>query len=194
MKAFSLSLAILGLLSLVLSQPITANAQSAKQQVRKLHKEIEQKHALIKQLSQKQVQLQGEIKHFDDKIDDKEVEVRSIEKQLKLTQTSLDGMQTDRKEIEQHLSGYRDALSGRMRAIYMMGDMTYLDLLFSAGNFSDFVDRLFYVQTICGHDEELIDKTQTDQQRLAPRRSPRSTPSWKRSSATAWRSARNSAS
>ncbi len=144
-------------------------AQSAKQRssTSSLDRQIEKKRQLIKELSKQEDQLSDEIKGMDGRIEIKESEVRAIEKQLSLTQTSLNKMEDERIRIEQSLGSYRNALAGRMRSVYMMGDMTYLDLLFSAGNFSDFVDRIFYVQTICGRDESLIELTQTDQAALA---------------------------
>jgi murein DD-endopeptidase MepM/ murein hydrolase activator NlpD len=158
---------ILVLLTVQLCLIPAANAQSARQQRDRLNRQIQQKHQRIKELSHKKVELQAEIKKFDTKIEDKEAEVRSIKKQLSLTQSGLDKALQEKQEIESNLSGYRDALGSRMRSVYMNSDLTYLDLLFSAGDFNDFVDRIFYVQTICARDEELIDKTQEDQALLA---------------------------
>jgi peptidoglycan DL-endopeptidase CwlO len=159
-------IAMLITLAVVQLGSVPAGAQSARQ-LKGINKQIQQQRQLIKQLSQKEVQLEKELEKFDNRITDKEAEVRKIEKQLNQTKAGLDKAQQERAVIEANLLSYRDALGSRMRSIYMMGDMTYLDLLFSAGNFSDFVDRIFYVQTICGRDEELIGKTQEDQKLLA---------------------------
>jgi len=145
--------------------PVQAN--SAREQLRRTQKQHLQMQAKIQQLKQQKGQVQDLIQSYTDKINSKQDEVRAVEKQLKQTEASLAKAQGEKKQIEANLSGYRGALSGRMRSIYMMGDMTYLDLLFSADNFSDFVDRVFFIQTICGRDQDLIDKTQHDQELLA---------------------------
>jgi murein DD-endopeptidase MepM/ murein hydrolase activator NlpD len=103
---------------------------------------------------------------IEQKVEDKQEDLNQIQSQLKLAKESLAQMKAEKKQIEENLSGYREALGSRMRAVYMMGDLTYLELLFTSGSFSDFVDRVYYVQTICGRDESLIDKTQQDQELL----------------------------
>jgi murein DD-endopeptidase MepM/ murein hydrolase activator NlpD len=148
--------------------PLSVHAQSAKQRGRggDLARKAEQAKARAKELGKQATLLSDEIKGVDTRIDSKESEVRAVKKQLAITEASLREMESEKKQIEADLGSYRDALGDRMRAVYMMGDMTYLDLLFSAGDFADFVDRIFYVQTICGRDEELIEQTQLDQARL----------------------------
>jgi murein DD-endopeptidase MepM/ murein hydrolase activator NlpD len=54
-----------------------------------------------------------------------------------------------------------------MRAVYMQGDMTYLDLLFQSSDFNDLIDRIFFIQTIGQRDTGLIETTQTNQQALS---------------------------
>jgi len=136
-------------------------------QQRRVQKELQQNKQRQKQLAAQKGQVSDELKNIQSKISDKEKEAQAIKKQLEQTQAGLDKAQGEKKKIEDHLSGYRDALGSRMRSVYMRGDVSYLDLLFSAGSFSDFVDRVFYVQTICGRDEDLISKTQHDQDLLA---------------------------
>jgi murein DD-endopeptidase MepM/ murein hydrolase activator NlpD len=164
----SLVLMFAGLLLTGMVLPDSANAQSARQRQmqrnRETKRELEQK---VKQLRSEKKELSEVINSLDQRRADRKQELDSITKQLKGAEKTLSQMKVERKQIEDNLASYRDTLGERMRAMYMQGDMGYLDLLFNANNFNDFVDRVFYVQTICNRDENLITQTQEDQARLA---------------------------
>ncbi|MCH7471955.1 peptidoglycan DD-metalloendopeptidase family protein [bacterium] len=63
----------------------------------------------------------------------------------------------EREQLEEDLDGYEESLADRARAIYMQGDMHYLDVLFGAASFGELVDSVFFIQAIGERDEMLID-------------------------------------
>ena len=57
------------------------------------------------------------------------------------------------KDIEDQL----DALSERLRVIYMAGSASDLELVLGAKDFNDFIDKVSLVKTLSNYDRELID-------------------------------------
>ena len=53
-----------------------------------------------------------------------------------------------------------DVLRQRLKAIYIAGDVSSLEVILGAKDFSDFLDKLQVVQYVSNHDEELINKIQ----------------------------------
>lgn len=51
-----------------------------------------------------------------------------------------------------------DLLKQRLRAIYMAGETSVLDIVLGATDFSDFLDKVEIVRTVSKHDTELIEK------------------------------------
>ena len=53
-----------------------------------------------------------------------------------------------------------DVLRERLKAIYIAGEVSSLEVILGAKDFSDFLDKLQLVQYVSNHDEELINKIQ----------------------------------
>ena len=61
------------------------------------------------------------------------------------------------KEIEANM----DVLRQRVKTIYISGDVSSLEIILGAKDFSDFLDKLQLVQYVSNHDAELISQIQT---------------------------------
>ncbi|QGQ93551.1 hypothetical protein EHS13_00730 [Paenibacillus psychroresistens] len=59
----------------------------------------------------------------------------------------------------------RDALlKSRLRLMYMNGSVSYMDVLFSATSFSDFLDRFLALQSVVGQDKQILEKNKEDRE------------------------------
>lgn len=158
--------ALLALLGLLLAgQP--GHAESAKQKMEKNRQKRNEIFSDIRRLESQKDALRKQMGSIDEKISSKRVEIRKVKKELQAAEAMEKQLNASAEQMKEDLSGYKDALSGRVRAIYMQGDMTYLDLLFQASDFGDLIDRVFFVQTIGQRDSSLITDTQEQQQALA---------------------------
>jgi murein DD-endopeptidase MepM/ murein hydrolase activator NlpD len=53
-------------------------------------------------------------------------------------------------------------LKSRLRLMYMNGSVSYMDVLFSATSFSDFLDRFLALQNIVGQDKQILEQNKVD--------------------------------
>lgn len=90
--------------------------------------------------------------------------VDAVVEQINNTTTSIDALtlaiqeKTEtidqrQKEIDEQL----EQLKARIRVIYMTGDTTTLDILLSATDVNDFLDKAELISTLSEHDQKLID-------------------------------------
>ncbi len=166
-----LILRLLLMMSLVCLLPALAPqagraAGSAKQQMKENREKRDEAYARKRELEARKDAMLKQVNAIDENIQAKEADIRKVKKELKAAEVKEKELSAKANELSDSLTEYRDALAGRMRAIYMQGDMTYLDLLFQASDFGDLIDRLFFVQTIGQRDESLISTTQDSQQAL----------------------------
>lgn len=82
-----------------------------------------------------------------------------------LTQTRRELMKT-----QQELERRTDLLARRLRATYVSGSVTYLDVLLGATDFSDFLTRLEFLQTIAAKDAELVEQVTALRDQVAERK------------------------
>jgi murein DD-endopeptidase MepM/ murein hydrolase activator NlpD len=120
----------------------------------------------VKNLSVNQTKLDVTITMLDERENAKDLEISKIESQYDQASDRRDKLQAKGKELEQRLSQSKEALSERAKAIYMQGELSYVDLLFQSASFSELIDRMFFVQAIFENDEKLINDTKDNQNQL----------------------------
>jgi murein DD-endopeptidase MepM/ murein hydrolase activator NlpD len=65
----------------------------------------------------------------------------------------------------------RDSLlKSRLRLMYMNGSVSYMDVLFSATSFSDFLDRFSALQNIVGQDKQILEQNKVDRDMVAAKK------------------------
>jgi murein DD-endopeptidase MepM/ murein hydrolase activator NlpD len=61
-------------------------------------------------------------------------------------------------------------LKSRLRLMYMNGSVSYMDVLFSATSFSDFLDRFLALQNIVGQDKQILEQNKEDRATVATKK------------------------
>lgn len=112
---------------------------------------------LIRDLNQDEEQLATITATLDGKIERLEEEILSIKTQYEQANTEQLQFEEDQAKLEDDLQDYKANLRKRTRAIYMQGDLTYLDLVFQATSFGDAIDRLYFIQTIVERDKAMVE-------------------------------------
>ena len=126
----------------------------------------------ISNLGQKKEEYEKILQKNAKEISDKEEYVKALTEKIKilsekvtLTRESItnltDSIATSQKEIDQansDIEGQLDALCKRLRAIYMAGSASELEIILGAKSFSDMIDKVNLVKTLSKYDSDLIEK------------------------------------
>ncbi len=121
------------------SDELNASLEAAK-------KNTEEKEALKQEYEDKISQVQGQIDTLNN-------EIRTLDEEIAQKQKEIEGPQ---KEIDENMA----LLKQRIRAIYMAGEASTLDIILGAEDFSDFLDKASLLQTVTSHDVTLIETIQ----------------------------------
>lgn len=141
--------------------PMTVSGEedvsSLEQQLQELEEKNEEYQAIldktksdINEKEQYKDALVKKIEALDDKI------ALTREKIDELNQ-SIEQKQKDIDEANAGIEDQLDALSNRLRIIYMAGNATDLEIILGAKDFSDLIDKVQLVKTLSSYDKELID-------------------------------------
>lgn len=123
----------------------------------------------IQQQAQKE---QEKLNAVNEQLDDVSEQMRALQEELDTAnadytevKTKLDQANTQIEQLEQQLSTTEKSLTKnqkylqkRVRDIYMHGQISYLDILFGAQDFSDFLTRMDLIKRILRYDYDLITK------------------------------------
>lgn len=86
-----------------------------------------------------------------------EQELSNLNAQMEESEAELSQIQEDIASTETEIQATSDKYKERMRAMYMMSDMSALELLFEASSFSDFLTNLEMMKAISQHDTALLE-------------------------------------
>jgi murein DD-endopeptidase MepM/ murein hydrolase activator NlpD len=137
-----------------------AAAQKKRDDAKKLTSSIS---ATKKQEVQNMQQLMSNIDEQSTKLDDLNKQINDVTLTLQDTGDQLQEA-SDRVEARDSL------LKSRLRLMYMNGSVSYMDVLFSATSFSDFLDRFLALQNIVGQDKQILDSNKADRDLVAAKK------------------------
>ncbi|MEX2416344.1 MAG: peptidoglycan DD-metalloendopeptidase family protein [Paenibacillaceae bacterium] len=169
---------VIALLSSFLIPPEHGQAASKLEQLDKKIKEIEAKeraveHAIkknqktIKSIDVKTKKTKDEINYLLDEINAKIAEIEKKENEIKTTIDTLKQTTIELDEAEKRVVLRDDLLRARLRLMYTNGAVSYLEVLFNATSFADFLERYQSLTMIVDQDKDILESNIQDKELIA---------------------------
>lgn len=102
--------------------------------------------------------IQAEIARLDNQLVQQRAKVRGINDEIRETEKAITLKEQEIVETEEYLEEQTGYFESRMRAMYQRGNVGYLEVLFSATNFSDFLSRFHFLRTMLEDDVKLVEE------------------------------------
>lgn len=93
-----------------------------------------------------------------------------LESQLSMTEQMVAEVEKDLKDAEGRLKLRSKLLATRVRAMYEVGTVTYLDVLLNSASFSDFLGRFRMLKEIVGKDVDLFQQVKAERRVIAEKK------------------------
>ena len=162
------------MISIPMAIPTTVSAEDSisdlEQQLQQLEQENEKYQKIlddtksdIAEKEEYKSALVSKVQVLDEKIAVTREKISSLNDDIKEKQDAYDkGL----SEVEDQF----DALSNRLRILYMSGNATDLEIIFGAKDFSDLIDKMELVKSLANSDKELISEIQTKLDELSTKK------------------------
>ncbi len=141
-----------------------AMSSNIRQEIDSLRNRLSRVQGDIEQYKQNLTQLQGEKEGVSRELNQVQLELRQVEAELEEARIALDLAELEVLQAEEdfdhaqaELDRRIDLLHRRVRAMYEMGTVTYLEVLLTATDFSDFVRRFQMLQDITNQDVSIVE-------------------------------------
>ena len=148
----------IGIVLMMLSAMLTLNvykvpvwAVDKKQQVQNENKKLQEKNKKI----------QNEIKELDEKMTASHETYEKYRSKLSSVQKELKDTQERLQEAKQSKEEQSRIMSKRIKFLYENGNMAYMEVIFEASNFQEFLRRADYVSKVSKYDSNMFLKLQT---------------------------------
>lgn len=131
----------------------------------KIRDQIDNATEEVKQVQARMSKVEAELAEYSRELNRAEATLRNLNQQISTLEKEIDEQEelieivTLRiNETEEYLEEQNEYLDHRLRAIYQNGAVTYLEVLFSASSFSDFLSRFNFLRSIIESDVELVNE------------------------------------
>lgn len=165
---------IWGLLALVLTllmlassvAPVFASMQELEQKREDIHRKLDQERSNLKEQRSRKADLEDELAQLDRRLRELQSELAQINGEITATETEIARVEEKIAETEAELAEKEALFKRRLRAIYEQGSLSYIDILFGASSFNDFLTRFNNLKLIASNDQVLIDEVRAEKDRI----------------------------
>ncbi|MDR1558335.1 MAG: peptidoglycan DD-metalloendopeptidase family protein [Clostridiales bacterium] len=145
----------------VLLFPASISAESI-DDLKKRQEEIQNEQSAAQQqlevTTKQKNQTEIEMEQIDAELTKATDDLLRVTDRLNRTSAELDVMELDLKAIQEHREEQYELLKQRLNFMYKNGKIGYLDIIFEAKSFPDFINRVEYINRIAKNDKTLLNK------------------------------------
>ncbi len=125
--------------------------ESIEQKQAETQKKIDTTKATISEVMEEVQRLDGEITKIEGIIS-------NLQRDVDATEAKLVKIREELKKAEEERKEYKEVLDERLRVMYMFGESSYLEILFSADDFGDLISKIDMIRTVIEYDQEIFAK------------------------------------
>lgn len=149
-------LLILTLLLAMLIPVYGSELSRKKGQLHDIRGEMKEKRQQIKEYRAREKDVLADLNQLEKEIDYNEKQLKILSNKLENNQRELKTAQNSLAKAQARLEEQLEMLNARLRDTYKNGEVSYLEVMLGAEDFSDFIKRLDFLSLIIQQDTELV--------------------------------------
>lgn len=163
MCAFICCMFALSTYGTVLGDPLSDTLNSQKSQ-------LQQNQGSLNKVQQQRQNLEDSVYKMDNQIEGLLKQIKNTNKQIAKTQGDIKAAKKDLDKSESDIKDEQDLFDQRMRAMYINGVDSYIEVLLQSKGFSDFISRAETIKKIADYDKKLIADMEVKKQVIAKKK------------------------
>lgn len=165
MKSIFQKLIGMALISILLASTNVALA-ATQADINSNQKKIDEAEEKQKQVESDKTEAMKQVESINSKIDDYETQINDLDSKITDANTKIKEEEKKLAQAEQDYKEQEELIKKRMVAVYTSGDTSYLDVLLSSKNLTDFISSYHLVSEVTKMDAELLDKIQKQKEEI----------------------------
>ena len=139
---------------------------ATQQQVDAAKKKTDQAEKNFKDSQKRKENALAQFNSIDKQINDTELEISTLDAQIEQTKTDITLKEAELVQAEADYASYKEIFLQRARVMYESSEVKYLEILFSATDFSDFLTKLDMISQIVEYDKSILIKLEETKIRI----------------------------
>ena len=165
MKSIFQKLIGMALISILLASTNVALA-ATQADIDSNQKKIDEAEEKQKQVESDKTEAMKQVESINSKIDDYETQISDLDSKITDANTKIKEEEKKLAQAEQDYKEQEELIKKRMVAVYTSGDTSYLDVLLSSKNLTDFISSYYLVSEVTKMDAELLEKIQKQKEEI----------------------------
>ena len=141
-------------------------AESLQDKLDDLKQQANDKQTEINSAKSKEATVSEQLRNIAEQVDSATAAYNDVKNELAANQKKIDDNEVLLKNAQKNLDKREKILDKRLRDIYVHGQISYIDVLVGANNFSDFLTRLDLIKRIIKYDYDLISNILQERQTI----------------------------
>jgi murein DD-endopeptidase MepM/ murein hydrolase activator NlpD len=154
-----LAVLLLGTLGAAYGDDLETKLEETREQLNEVRNEADQVRGVVRDYS-------SEVAYYNGLISEKAVQLKDLQENLDSSRENLRLTEAELEAARKQLDKSTEMLNKRVRSIYEVGNVSYLEVLFEARDFSDFINRFELLKRVVQQDSQTIAQVKADRQRL----------------------------
>ena len=146
---------------------ISYAASSFSNQKNELNKKIQETKENLDDINSQKKESQEKVNDLSGKINSYESQINSLEGEIASKTKEANEMQKKLDELELEREKNQNLLDERLITLYEAGEVSYLDMLLSSSDLTEFISSYYMIETLTAADKELIQNLENDKKEIA---------------------------
>ena len=155
-KIYLATLLIIFFCSLFMVNAFADSLEEALKKQEELNKQIQNAQQNLTQKEAEQKKLRNELYTINVTLERTNASLNQINKDLDATEESIETINADIAEKIKEVDQRSELLKDRLKDLYMKGEVRFIDVLFQATSFSDFLSRYEMMKIVAKNDNQLL--------------------------------------
>lgn len=146
---------------------ISYAASSISSQKNELNQKIQETKDNLNEVNSQKEESQNKVNDLSSQIDSYESQISSLKSEIETKTNEVNELQKQLDELEAEREKNQSLLDERLVTLYESGEVSYLDMLLSSTDLTDFISSYYMIETLTAADKELIQNLENDKKEIA---------------------------
>lgn len=146
---------------------ISYAASSISSQKNELNQKIQETKDNLNEVNSQKEESQNKVNDLSNKIDSYESQINSLKSEIEAKTNEVQELQKKLDELEAEREKNQNLLDERLVTLYEAGEVSYLDMLLSSTDLTEFISSYYMIETLTAADKELIQNLENDKKEIA---------------------------
>lgn len=137
-----------------------------KEQQNQISNQIDEAQEKQKEVKNQKSETMKQVESISSQIDSYESQISDLDNQIAQSNEKIKEQEKKLAQAEEDYKNQEELIKQRMVAIYVSGDTSYLDVLLSSKNLSDFISSYYLVSEVTQMDADLLEKIQKQKEEI----------------------------